>query len=45
MLGDYFSTSFAGGRFVPVFTLASAPRNGRFQEAVFAASLPGQPRP
>ena len=45
MLGDYFSTSFAGGRFVPVFTLAAAPRNERFREAVFAASLPGQPRP
>ena len=28
MVGDYISTSFAGGRAVPVFVLASAPRNG-----------------
>ena len=41
MVGDYFSTSFAGGRVVPVFTLATSPLNGRFREAIFAASLPG----
>lgn len=40
MVGDYFSTSFAGGRVVPVFTLATSPLNGRFREAIFAASLP-----
>ena len=28
MVGDYISTSFAGGRAVPVFVLASAPRKG-----------------
>jgi BNR repeat protein len=39
MVGDYFSTAFAGGRAVPVFTLARAPVNGRFREAIFAASL------
>ena len=41
MVGDYFSTSFAGGRVVPVFALAAAPSNGRLHEAIFAASLPG----
>lgn len=46
MLGDYFSSSFAGGRFVPVFTLALPPlKDGRFREAVFATSLPAYPRP
>ena len=39
MVGDYISTSFAGGRAVPVFVLASAPRNG-LHEAAFATSLP-----
>ena len=42
MVGDYFSTSFAGGRAVPVFTLAAAPAKGRFRVAIFAASLPAQ---
>ena len=42
MVGDYFSTSFAGGRVVPVFALATAPSSGgRLHEAIFAASLPG----
>jgi hypothetical protein len=41
MVGDYFSTSFAGGRVVPVFALATSPLNGRFREGIFAASLPG----
>lgn len=45
MVGDYFSTSYADGRFVPVFTLAVSPLAGRFREAVFAASLPAYPRP
>jgi hypothetical protein len=40
MVGDYFSTSFAGGRVVPVFTLATSPLKGRLREAIFAASLP-----
>ena len=40
MVGDYFSTSFAGGRVVPVFALATSPLAGRFREGIFAASLP-----
>jgi BNR repeat-like domain/BNR/Asp-box repeat len=40
MVGDYFSTSFAGDRVVPVFALATTPLGGRFREAIFAASLP-----
>ena len=40
MVGDYFSTSFAGDRVVPVFALATSPLAGRFREAIFAASLP-----
>ncbi len=39
MTGDYFSTSFAGSRIVPVFGLATAPMNGRFRQGMFAASL------
>ena len=40
MVGDYFSTAFAGDRVVPVFTLAIAPAaTGRLHEAIFAASL------
>ena len=39
MAGDYFSVSFAGSRVVPVFALATSPLNGRFREAIFAASL------
>jgi hypothetical protein len=42
MVGDYFSTSFAGGRAVSVFTLAAAPLNGRFRVGIFAAALPAQ---
>jgi len=40
MVGDYISTSFAGGRAVPVFVLASPRRGTRLNEAVFATSLP-----
>jgi len=40
MVGDYFSTSYAGDRVVPVFALAAAPLHGRLREAIFAASLP-----
>lgn len=43
-VGDYVSTSVAGDRFVPVFTLATSPLRGRFREAIFAASLPIAPR-
>ena len=39
MVGDYFSTSYAGSRVVPVFALATSPLNGRFREAIFASSL------
>jgi hypothetical protein len=39
MVGDYFSTSFAGDRVVPVFALAAPPVGGRLREAIFAASL------
>ena len=39
MVGDYFSTAFSAGRFVPVFALAAAPTKGRFHEGIFAASL------
>lgn len=43
MVGDYFSTSFAGDRVVPVFALAVPPLNDRLREAIFAASLPAAP--
>lgn len=39
MVGDYYSVEFAGDRIVPVFALAAPPLNGRFREAIFAASL------
>jgi BNR repeat protein len=39
MVGDYFSTSFAGDRVIPVFALAAPPLLGRFREAIFATSL------
>ena len=40
MVGDYISTSFAGGRAVPVFVLARRPSGDRMHESAFAASLP-----
>jgi len=40
MVGDYISVSFAGGRAVPVFALATAPRGATLHEAMFSASLP-----
>jgi BNR repeat-like domain len=40
MVGDYISTSFVGGRAVPVFVLATPPRRGELREAAFATSLP-----
>ncbi len=40
-VGDYVGATFAGGRFVPVFALASAPlKNGRLREYMLAASIP-----
>jgi len=39
MVGDYFSTSFAGDRIVPVFALAASPLGTRLREGIFAASL------
>ena len=39
MVGDYISTSFAGGRAVPVFTLAQSSLRGRFRQATYASSV------
>jgi hypothetical protein len=39
MVGDYISTSFAGGRAVPVFALAQKPRRHRLRESIFTSSL------
>jgi hypothetical protein len=39
MVGDYISTSFAGGRAVPVFVLASSP-GARLNQPLFAARFP-----
>jgi hypothetical protein len=39
MVGDYISTSFTGGRAVPVFVLASPP-SPRLDQPLFAASIP-----
>ena len=39
MVGDYISTSFAGGRAVPVFALGFKPRRGLLHESMFATSL------
>ena len=39
MVGDYFSTSYAGSRVVPVFSLATTMLKGKFREGIFAASL------
>jgi hypothetical protein len=38
MLGDYISTSWVAGGAVAVFSLASAPVNGEFRQAVFATT-------
>jgi hypothetical protein len=38
MVGDYMSTSFAGGNFAfPVFAVAKAPTNGTFDERMYSA--------
>jgi hypothetical protein len=39
MVGDYISTSFAGGKAVPVFALGFKPRRGRLHESMFATAL------
>jgi hypothetical protein len=39
MVGDYFSTSFAGNRIVPVYGLATPPTGSRLRDGIFAASL------
>jgi hypothetical protein len=39
MVGDYISTSFTGGRAVPVFALGFPQRRGRLHESMFATSL------
>jgi hypothetical protein len=39
MAGDYISTSFAGGRAVPVFVLAQKPHRHRLDESLFTSSL------
>jgi hypothetical protein len=36
MLGDYISTSWVGGKPMPIFPLASAPVRGGFREQIFA---------
>jgi hypothetical protein len=46
MTGDYISTSFVDGRAVPVFSLATQPVAGVFQQAIFATTriAPASPR-
>ena len=39
MVGDYISTSFAGGRAVAVFPLAQSKLRGRLRQATYAASI------
>ena len=40
-LGDYIGATYAGGRFVPVFALASRPlASGRLREYMMSASIP-----
>jgi hypothetical protein len=39
MVGDYISTSFAGGRAVPVFALALQSRGNSLRESMFSTSL------
>jgi hypothetical protein len=37
-LGDYISTSYAGGHPVPVFAIASQAVFGEFRQAIFAGT-------
>jgi hypothetical protein len=39
-VGDYVGATYAGGRFVPVFALASPPVSGPLREYMMAASMP-----
>ena len=39
MVGDYISTSFAGGQAVAVFALAQSKLRGRLRQAMYAASV------
>jgi hypothetical protein len=39
MVGDYISTSFAGNRAVPVFTLAQSRLRGGYRQATYASSI------
>ncbi|MGB2875972.1 MAG: sialidase family protein [Gaiellaceae bacterium] len=39
MVGDYISTSFAGGRAVPVFALALRPGSNGLRESMYSTSL------
>ena len=39
MVGDYISTSFAGGSAHPIFAAASAPVGGVFSEGLFTATI------
>jgi hypothetical protein len=41
MLADYVSTSWTGGRPVPVFALATEPSRGLFRQAIFATTRGG----
>jgi hypothetical protein len=43
-LGDYISASYAGGRPVPVFPIASQPASGELRQAIFAGTraVPGR---
>lgn len=38
MLGDYISTSFVGGRPVPVLSIAAEPEAGELRQAIFAVT-------
>ncbi len=38
MLGDYVSTSWVGGRAMPVFSLATEPTRGLFRQSIFATT-------
>jgi hypothetical protein len=38
MVGDYISVSVAGGRPIPVLSIAAEPEGGELRQAVFAAT-------
>jgi hypothetical protein len=40
MTGDYIGLSWSAGRAVPVYSLAAAPRKGRFRQAIAAVAPP-----